>query len=40
MIDYVAMYAALVKNGKITLYQVPAKYQEKVRIVLIESGSY
>lgn len=34
MIDYVAMYLALVKSGKISIEKVPAKYREAVRAKL------
>ena len=31
MIDYVAIYAEMVKSGKITIDKVPEKYREAVR---------
>lgn len=34
MVDYAAMYAALVRAGKITLERVPAKFREAVETEL------
>lgn len=31
MIDYIELYAGLVRSGKITIDRVPAKYREEVR---------
>lgn len=31
MINYVELYAGLVKSGKITLERVPVKYRESVK---------
>ena len=34
MIDYVGLYAGLVRSGKITIDRVPAKYRDAVREVV------
>lgn len=34
MIDYIELYAGLVRSGKITIERVPSKYRETVRDVV------
>ena len=31
MVDYIELYAGLVRSGKITIDRVPSKYREAVR---------